>query len=197
MEQQAGTKQTTEKIDWLTGQILVAMPSMLDQRFERTIVLICSHGPEGAMGLVLNRLYGDISFSGLLNQFNLPLGQGVRELPIYYGGPVEPVRGFVLHSADYESEATTKVTPDIGLTATMDILKNLSEGTGPSRSLLLLGYAGWAPGQLEAEIQSNGWLTVDADEALVFDYMTETKWNKALGKIGISPMSLSADFGHA
>jgi len=182
---------------WLTGQILVAMPSMLDPRFEKTTVLICSHGPEGAMGLVLNRLFGDVDFSGLLSQFGLKLGLGVPELPVYYGGPVEPVRGFVLHSGDYMKESTTQVTPTIHLTATIEILQALAEGQGPERALLVLGYAGWSPGQLEAEIQNNGWLTVEADDGLVFNYDIETKWNRALGKIGISPMMLSADFGHA
>ena len=185
------------KGDWLTGQILIAMPAMLDPRFEKTIVLICSHGPEGAMGLVLNRMFGDLNFNGLLNQFGLSLSLGVPELPVYYGGPVEPVRGFVLHSGDYIKESTTVITPTINLTATVEILQALAEGKGPEKSLLVLGYAGWAPGQLEAEIQNNGWLTVDSDDALVFDYLAETKWNRALGKLGISPLSLSVDFGHA
>ena len=183
--------------DWLTGQILIAMPAMLDPRFEKTIVLICSHGPEGAMGLVLNRLFGDLNFRGLLNQFGLSLSLGVPELPIYYGGPVEPVRGFVLHSAEYNKDSSTVITPSINLTATVEILQALAEGKGSEKSLLVLGYAGWAPGQLEAEIQNNGWLTVEADEGLVFDYPVETKWNRALGKLGISPLMLSADFGHA
>jgi len=182
---------------WLTGKILVAMPSMLDPRFEKTVVLMCSHGPEGAMGLVLNRLFGDLNFRGLLSQFDITLPLETPDRPVYYGGPVEPVRGFVLHSADYRQETTTTVTPEIGMTATVEILQAIANGTGPERSLLLLGYAGWAPGQLENEIQENGWLTVDPDDHLVFDEDIETKWNRALGKIGVSPMMLSADFGHA
>jgi len=182
---------------WLTGQILVAMPSMLDPRFEKTTVLICSHGPEGAMGLVLNRLFGDLNFRGLLSQFGLSLTPGVPELSVYYGGPVEPVRGFVLHSSDYVKEATTTITPTINLTATVEVLQALAEGKGPEKALLVLGYAGWSAGQLENEIQNNGWLTVEADDTLVFDTIAETKWNRSLGKIGISPMMLSADFGHA
>lgn len=186
-----------EQAGWLTGQILVAMPAMLDPRFDKTIVLICSHGPEGAMGLVLNRLFGDLSFEGLLTQFDLKLTPGVPEMPVFYGGPVEPVRGFVLHSSDYKKESTTEITPTINLTATVEILSGLAEGKGPDRALLVLGYAGWAPGQLESEIQNNGWLTVPADDGLVFDQDIEMKWNRALGKIGVSPMMLSADFGHA
>lgn len=184
-------------VGWLTGQILVAMPAMLDPRFEKTVILMCSHGPEGAMGLVLNRLFGDLNFRGLLTQFGIDLPMGAPELPVYYGGPVEPVRGFVLHSSDYEKEATSTITPSINMTATVEVLKALAEGSGPERALLVLGYAGWAPGQLEAEIQANGWLTVEADDSLVFDQDIEMKWNRALGKLGVSPMMLSADFGHA
>ena len=182
---------------WLTGKLLVAMPSMLDPRFEKTVVLMCSHGPEGSMGLVLNRLFGDLHFRGLLGQFNIELPHEAPDRPIYYGGPVEPVRGFVLHSSDYRQQTTTTVTPEIGMTATVETLQAIASGSGPESSLLLLGYAGWAAGQLEAEIQKNGWLAVDADEQLVFDGQIETKWNRALGKIGVSPMMLSADFGHA
>ncbi|MDD3182145.1 MAG: YqgE/AlgH family protein [Alphaproteobacteria bacterium] len=188
---------TIGTVGWLTGQLLVAMPAMLDPRFERTVVLICSHGPEGAMGLVLNRMFGELDFAGLLAQFNLKLTPGVPELPVYYGGPVEPVRGFVLHSSDYQKESTTVITPSVNLTATVEILSSLAEGKGPDRALLVLGYAGWAPGQLEIEIQNNGWLTVPADDDLVFDGDIEVKWSRALGKIGVSPMMLSADFGHA
>ncbi|MGE4351833.1 MAG: YqgE/AlgH family protein [Bdellovibrionales bacterium] len=191
------TLQTEEKQSWLTGQILIAMPAMLDPRFEKTIVLVCSHGPEGAMGLVLNRLFGELNFKGLLSQFGLSLAPGVPEMPVYYGGPVEPVRGFVLHSNDYQKEATTVITPSIHLSATLEILECLAKGEGPERALLVLGYAGWAPGQLENEIQQNGWLTAPPDDELVFGPDTEVKWNRALGKIGVSPMMLSADFGHA
>lgn len=186
-----------ENKNWLTGQLLVAMPAMLDPRFDKTVVLVCSHGPEGAMGLVLNRLFGDLDFQGLLAQFDIRLSPGIHELPVFYGGPVEPVRGFVLHSADYQKEATTVITPTIHMTATIEILSALAQGNGPEQSLLLLGYAGWSPGQLESEIQNNGWLTVGADDGLVFDKDIESKWNRALGKIGVSPMMLSADFGHA
>lgn len=188
---------SVETATWLTGHILIAMPSMLDPRFDKTIVLMCSHGPEGAMGLVLNRQFGDLDFKGLLRQFDLDLAAGIPELPVFYGGPVEPVRGFVLHSSEYLKESTTVITPTIHLTATVEILSLLAEGNGPERALLVLGYAGWAPGQLEAEIQNNGWLTAPADDDLVFDRDVESKWNRALGKIGVSPMMLSADFGHA
>ncbi len=186
-----------EKDGWLTGQILVAMPGMLDPRFEKTIIFMCSHGPDGAMGLVINRLYGDLNFPGLLTQFNLSLAPGIEDLPIYYGGPVEPVRGFVLHSSDYKKEGTTPITPTISMTATVEVLSALSQGKGPGQALLVLGYAGWAAGQLENEIQANGWLTVPADDALIFDVPAEDKWARAMATIGVVPTMLSTDVGHA
>jgi putative transcriptional regulator len=182
---------------WLTGQFLIAMPAMLDPRFEKTVVLICSHGPEGAMGLVINRLFGDLNFRGLLNQFGITLALDAPERQVFYGGPVEPVRGFVLHTADYQKEATTVISPTIHLTATVEVLQALADGQGPERSLLVLGYAGWSPGQLEAEIHGNGWLIAPADDEIVFDGKTETKWQRALAKIGVSPTMLSTDVGHA
>jgi len=138
-----------------------------------------------------------LNFRGLLSQFNLIPHPEAPDKPVHYGGPVEPVRGFVLHSPDFTSDMTTQVLPEISLTATVDILRTLAEDSGPERSLLVLGYAGWMPGQLEAEIQANGWLIVPADEDLVFDPDIENKWARALAKIGVSPTMLSSDFGHA
>ncbi|NCC02453.1 MAG: YqgE/AlgH family protein [Proteobacteria bacterium] len=182
---------------WLTGQFLVAMPSMLDPRFEKSIVFICSHGPEGAMGLVVNRLFGELNFKGLLAQFDIQPDLGVADRLVHYGGPVDPVRGFVLHTSDYQKEGTTLITQRLCLTATVEILEDLAKGCGPESSILLLGYAGWAPGQLESELQGNGWLTVPADEALLFDGDMDSKWKRALEKIGVSPTMLSTDVGHA
>lgn len=183
--------------EWLTGKILVAMPSMLDPRFERTIIFICSHSPDGAMGLVLNRMFGEINFEGLLEQFGLKLSENAKEKPVFYGGPVEPVRGFVLHSSDYKEASTTEVTETLNLTATVDVLRALSLGHGPEKSLLLLGYAGWAPGQLEVELQANGWIIVPGNADIIFDERHEDKWKKALKTIGVSPTMLSTDVGHA
>lgn len=191
------TKTFLEERNWLTGQVLIAMPSMIDSRFEKTVILVCSHGPEGAMGIVVNRLFGDLDFGGLLNQFGLALPPDTPERLVYYGGPVEPVRGFVLHSSDYDSEATTRISPTLHLTATVEILRALAEGAGPERSLLVLGYAGWSAGQLEAEIQANGWLTAPADLTILFDATIESKWQLALSSIGVSPTMLSSDVGHA
>jgi len=187
----------TESTGWLTGQLLVAMPSMLDPRFEKTVLLMCAHGPEGAMGIVLNRLFGEISFQGLLTQLNVQIGPQTPEVPIHYGGPVDPVRGFVLHTTDYNRTGTTEITPTIALTATVEILQTIADGEGPQRSTLALGYAGWSPGQLETEIQANGWLTTPPDEDIIFDADMESKWSRALNKIGVSADMLVGDVGHA
>lgn len=182
---------------WLAGQMLIAMPSMPDPRFARTVVLVCSHGPEGAMGLVVNRLFGEINFQGLLKQLKITPDPDVPDRPVYFGGPVEPVRGFVLHSTDYKRDATLTITPDIFMTATIEILENLAQGKGPSRSLLTLGYAGWGAGQLDTEVQANGWLVTAADPEIIFGPDNEKKWSKALASLGVSPTMLSGDVGHA
>lgn len=190
-------EEKTSPLEWLTGQLLIAMPSMLDPRFEKTVLLVCSHGPEGAMGIVLNRLFGDLNFHGLLAQLNVDIGPFAPDLPIHYGGPVDPVRGFVLHSADYNHKGTTKIAPSVSLTATVEILQAITKNEGPTRATLALGYAGWAPGQLESEIQNNGWLTAPVEDEIVFDNNLETKWSRALAKIGVSPDVLVGDIGHA
>ena len=185
------------KAGWLTGQLLVAMPTMQDPRFARTVIYMCSHGHDGAMGIVVNRLYGELNFRGLLSQFNIMLSLEAPDLLIHFGGPVESARGFVLHSLDYRREATMPIDSKIGITANVDILQAMAEGIGPHHALLALGYAGWGAGQLESEIQANGWLTVPADETIIFSPSIETKWDQALAKIGVSPMMLSGDVGHA
>jgi putative transcriptional regulator len=182
---------------WLTGRMLVAMPSMADPRFARTVIYLCSHGPEGAMGLVLNRIYGDLNFRGLLDQMNITLAPDAPDLPVHFGGPVEPARGFVLHTADYGLEGTMPVSGNFALTATIEILKALAEGRGPQRALLALGYAGWGAGQLDEELQTNGWLVAEGDEKLVFDTASDSKWDKVLAGLGVSPLTLSGDVGHA
>ncbi len=182
---------------WLAGQLLIAMPTMPDPRFARTVVLVCSHGPEGAMGLVVNRLFGEINFQGLLKQLKITPDPDVPDQPVYFGGPVEPVRGFVLHSPDYKRDATLTITDDILMTATIEVLENLAHGEGPSRSLLTLGYAGWGAGQLDSEIQAGGWLVTSADPDIIFSPDNEKKWSNALTIMGISPTMLSGDIGHA
>jgi len=182
---------------YLTGQLLIAMPNMRDPRFEKTVIYMCVHNAEGAVGLVLNRQIDSITFPQLLDQLQIDAGEPAPDLPIHFGGPVEMGRGFVLHSADYGQTGTIMVGDLIGLTATVDILKDMAARRGPRNSLLALGYAGWGPGQLDDEIQQNAWLNVKADEALVFDSDLDTKWNRAIAKLGIDPSLLSGDAGHA
>jgi putative transcriptional regulator len=193
----SGASKDNRESNWLTGQMLVAMPSMMDPRFARTVTLLCSHTPEGAMGIVLNRLYGDLDFEGLLKQLNITRASGGRDMPIHFGGPVDLARGFVLHSTDYKQEGTLPITDTIALTATVEVLKELAAGAGPHRALLALGYAGWGAGQLDAELQMTGWLVAPADDEIIFDTPSEDVWGRALTKIGVGATALSSDIGHA
>ena len=182
---------------YLEGQLLIAMPTMGDPRFQRTVIFMCAHSAQGAMGLVVNKLADQIDFTDLLEQLSIEVPVIRREVMVHAGGPVETGRGFVLHTADYRQDSTLMVSEEIGLTATADILKSIAGGGGPSHSLLALGYAGWAPGQLDSEIQANGWLHVPADLELVFDRDLDSKWERAVHKMGIDPSFLSSDAGHA
>jgi len=182
----------------LTGQLLVAMPQMLDQRFARSVVYICAHtGEAGAMGLVINKPLGSLTMGELFAQLEISPSGAVGSRPVHFGGPVEGGRGFVLHTADYSEEATLVVNDNIALTATLDVLRAIGQGRGPRQSLFALGYAGWAPGQLDAEIQANGWLSVAADDDIIFHPDYDRKWRRALGKLGIDLSMLSSDAGHA
>lgn len=182
---------------YLTGQLLVAMPAMADPRFARSVIYVCAHNAEGAMGLVINRLVGSVTFPDLLRQLGIEPVKVSDEIRVHFGGPVETGRGFVLHSDDYRHDSTLTVARQMALTATIDILQDIAAGRGPRRSLLALGYAGWGPGQLDSEIQANGWLHVEADEALVFDDDLENKWERAIAKLGVDVSLLSGDAGHA
>lgn len=183
---------------YLAGQLLVAMPGMMDPRFAKTVIYMCAHNADGAMGLVVNKLIESLSFPDLLAQLGIEsVGIG-DQIKIHFGGPVESSRGFVLHSPDYRRDATLVVDEQVALTATVDILKAIAIGSGPRRSLLALGYAGWGPGQLDDEIKANGWLHVAADNDLVFGGgNVEDKWDQAMAKLGIDPRMLSDSAGHA
>lgn len=190
---------------FLDGQLLVAMPSMSDPRFDRSVIYVCAHSSEGAMGIIVNQRASHISFLELLDQLEIiPEDQriavpaNVRAMDVHVGGPVETGRGFVLHSSDYfATDSTLPIDDGVCLTATIDILKAIAKGAGPNRALLALGYAGWAPGQLESEIQNNGWLHCRADDELLFEETLEDKYTHALKKIGIDPGYLVSDAGHA
>jgi putative transcriptional regulator len=179
----------------LTGQLLIAMPRMEDRRFSRSVVFMCAHNNEGAMGLIVNKTVDQPLMAELLKQLSIE-GDSFNSAPVHFGGPVEAARGFVLHSTDYTEQATL-VVGDVGLTATMDILRAIGRGEGPRQKFFALGYAGWGPGQLDAEIQANGWLTAPSDNDLLFDDTTGDKWRRAIGKLGVDPFALSGDAGHA
>jgi putative transcriptional regulator len=182
---------------YLTGRLLVAMPHMQDSRFYKSLIFICGHDENGAMGLVINQHVDNLTVHDLLTQMGLPLEHSAPSFPVYAGGPVEGGRGFVLHTPDYENASTLMIKGRFALTSTVDILSVIGQGEGPRRLILALGYAGWGPGQLDAEIQSNGWLHLDADEDLVFNTRPPQKWHKAIERLGIQEIMLSADFGHA
>lgn len=182
----------------LSGRLLIAMPGMGDPRFDRTVIYMCSHSDEGAMGLVINRRAQGVTFKELMKQLEIEIGPDAQAGAIHYGGPVEMGRGFVLHSDDFHvKDATMRVDEGVSLTATLDILRAMGEGHGPRRTLIALGYSGWAPNQLEEELRRNGWLTCDADEDILFSDDDAGKWAKALAKLGVSPSMLSATGGTA
>ncbi len=182
---------------YLTGRILIAMPGMRDTRFQRSVVYICAHNEEGAMGLVVNKLIDSLTFDELLQQLGIENPQPGQKIDVHFGGPVESGRGFVLHSAEYEQESTLKVDDGIAMTATLDILRDIAAGAGPKQHLFALGYAGWGPGQLDSELQANGWLTADANASLVFSQALEDKWAAAIKELGIDPSFLVTEAGHA
>jgi putative transcriptional regulator len=190
---------------YLDGQMLIAMPAMLDDRFARSLIYVCAHSSEGAMGIVVNHPAPNINFSDLLVKLDVIPAADVIQLPsragvvkVMRGGPVETERGFVLHSADFFIEnSTLPIDEGVCLTATLDILKAIARGDGPASAILALGYAGWAPGQLESEIQGNGWLHCAPDSDLIFGADIGAKYDKALKKIGIDLGMLSSEAGHA
>jgi putative transcriptional regulator len=182
----------------LAGKLIVAMPAMGDPRFERSVILICAHSDDGAMGLIVNKPVPDFSFAELLGQLKIAGKGHGRDIRVHFGGPVERGRGFVLHSADYNGgQTTTPVRGGLGMTATLDVLEALAQGTGPKQALLALGYAGWGPGQLEGEIARNDWLVLDLAQDLIFSAADSGKWMGALRLMGIDPISLSPSAGRA
>jgi putative transcriptional regulator len=190
---------------FLDGQMLIAMPAMTDDRFARAVIYVCAHSSEGAMGIVVNQPAQNVKFPDLLVQLEvIPASERIQlptmaaDVKVLKGGPVETGRGFVLHSSDFFIEnSTLPIAEGICLTATLDILKAIARGNGPHEAVLALGYAGWAPGQLEQEIQQNGWLHCTADQDLIFGNDVEHKYERALRKLGIDLAMLSSEAGHA
>jgi putative transcriptional regulator len=193
------------KTDFLDGQILIAMPGMGDPRFDRSLIFLCAHSENGAMGIMINKTAPMMFFSDLIDQLKIvPNGNvknisaSVLDMPILFGGPVEQFRGFVLHSTDYFTKNTSlPINDGVALTATVEILQAIARGEGPTKVSLALGYSGWVAGQLENELQHNGWLYCDADEDLLFGGDNNGKYVRALRKIGVDPLMLSSDTGHA
>jgi putative transcriptional regulator len=192
-----GSSDDKKPTSYLSGQFLIAMPTMRDPRFARTVIYMCAHNADGAMGLVVNRLIGSLSYAELLKQLGFEGATNTDDRKVHFGGPVETSRGFVLHSADKLEEGSLLVDDEVALTSTTDILRSIVSGSGPRRSLLALGYAGWGPGQLDAELQANSWLHVSADTDLLFDPDLESKWTRAIAKIGVDLGMLSGEAGHA
>jgi putative transcriptional regulator len=187
-----------EPSESLEGKLLIAMPGMGDPRFEHSVVFMCAHSGDGALGLIVNKPAPELRFATLIKQLGMEVGDPKRDIRIHFGGPVENGRGFVLHSADYRSEgATLQVDKTFGMTATMDVLEQIAKGEGPDSALLALGYSGWGPGQLESEILQNGWLTCDAAPEIVFGEDDDRKWSDALRTLGVDPLMLSGTAGRA
>lgn len=186
---------------YLGGKFLIASPQMGDPRFARSVIYICRHGAEGALGLICNHMVADLTFARVLEQLELP-SEGVEDGPVLSGGPVEPQRGMVLHSDEYAREDTVRVGPGLGLTGSLEILKDIAAGTGPARRVLALGHSGWSPGQLDLELQDNAWIVGEGgDEELIFGRDLEGKWQRALDRIagarGVDPARFSGSVGRA
>ena len=191
--------------DYLDGQFLIAMPGMDENHFSRSVIYLCAHSEDGAMGLIINKAMPQLSFRDLLVQLEIIDDDDSIKLPptaatmrVHRGGPVETGRGFVLHTSDYHLESSTlAINETISLTATLEVLKAIADGRGPEHALLALGYAGWGPGQLELEIQNNGWLSCEADPQILFEEDIDQRYTRALGTMGIDLALLSSESGHA
>lgn len=191
------TTMTDSNNNSLAGKFLVALPTMKDQRFNKAVIYLCVHNEEGAMGLIVNKKLENLTFDDLLDQLSIESGADTRPIQINVGGPVESGRGFILHSNDYQKNGTHTIQDEIALTATVDILDDIANGMGPDQFFLALGYAGWGAGQLDAEVQANSWLVVDADSDLLFSENFEEKWNLAASKLGFDINMLMTQGGHA
>jgi putative transcriptional regulator len=190
----------------LVGRFLVAAPSMPDERFQKSVVFVCKHDDDGALGIIVNNKVDDLPLAKVYKQLGIEVPQIANERAVLFGGPVETARGLVLHSADYKRDDTMLIDGGLALTASLEILKDMAGGSGPRQAWLALGHSGWSPGQLDREMQDNAWLVIDADAALVFDPDLEAKWQRALDRLGgkgggpggrFDPASYSHQIGRA
>lgn len=194
----AKDNRSIEGVNFLEGKLLIALPGMSDPRFEKSVIFMCAHSADGAMGLIINKPIEGLGFHELIKNLDIRVTSNAPDAAVLFGGPVDTGRGFVLHSSEYVSaNATMPVTKDFSLTATLDILKAMAEGQGPEQSVFALGYAGWGPGQIENEIRLNGWVHCDADSKIVFEMHMDSKWSAALRKLGIDLSLLSTNAGRA
>ena len=183
---------------FLLGKLLIALPGMPDKRFEKSVIFMCAHSDQGAMGLIVNKPFEGLSFRELVQRLDVRVTANTPGPPILFGGPVGTGQGFVLHTSEFgNGEATMPVTSEISLTATIDILRAIAEGRGPEKALFALGYAGWGPGQIEGELSSNGWIHCDAKKTILFDLDCDAKWRAALATLGADISGLSAEAGRA
>jgi putative transcriptional regulator len=186
---------------YLSGKLLLAMPSMADPRFARAVIFLCAHDANGAMGIVINHTMPDIKFPELLSQIKVTAPaenpKALPDIPVMKGGPVETARGFVLHDGDYKKPDTIRVDERFGVTGTVDALKDIARGEGPGKMVFALGYAGWGAGQLDKELQENAWLSIDASADIVFEAPPQEKWDKAFKTLGVDPGMLSGIAGRA
>lgn len=190
-------RQSDENSGFLTGEILISTPTMADPRFVQTVIYLCAHTQEGAMGIVVNRPVTRPSFKDVLEQLEIQPIPPLREIPLCAGGPVDAARGFMLHTADWTDESSLPVTDLVAVTASLGVLRVVAAGQGPRQCFLALGYAGWGPGQLDREIQSNAWLSVEPSETILFDGDYGTKWRRAMALLHVDPLLLSGTVGHA
>jgi len=191
------TGKSSRKDGFLQGKFLIALPGMPDPRFERSVILMCAHSDEGAMGLIVNKPIDGMPFSQLMDKLGIKVTANRIETPVLFGGPVETERGLILHSSEFAGAQSTPVTTDFSLTGTLDVLHAIAAGRGPKKAMFALGYAGWGAGQIEDEIRGNGWVHADSDAEITFDLPPEAKWAAALGKLGINISGLSAHAGRA
>jgi putative transcriptional regulator len=192
-----GSKDPTRKEGFLEGKFLIALPGMPDPRFERSVILMCAHSSQGAMGLIVNKPVEGVAFGYLMEKLGIKITANRIETPVLFGGPMETERGLILHSSEYQSGNSTAITSEISVTGTVDVLNAIAQGRGPQQAAFALGHAGWGPGQIEQEIRGNSWVHCDSDKAILFDLGQDAKWAAALRKLGIDLSGLSAEAGRA
>lgn len=195
-DQQNKTRILSKDESGLTGKLLVAMPDMGDIRFDRAVILICAHDKDGAMGIILNHALDQVDTKALFKELDIDADENTH-LTVFQGGPVEPSRGFMLHSSDYKQKDTVPLSDDLQVTGTKDVIRAVAKGQGPKQSLFALGYAGWSAGQIEAELQENAWLVAEADADMIFGTPRLELWGKCLKQLGIDPLMLASHTGHA